>query len=160
MPAADAPGPEDTPVFRSPKRTLARAFRLSRDRWKKKATVRREQLKALHIRIRDLEVSRALWKEKALHLQRQLDERLDREAALPQQQAQDAAGPSGAEQLAAAAPAPGALQPAALSAPDSVPLPEQRRHTPAAAAAAPAAAPAAAVTDTPGLKKKPPPQRR
>ena len=36
-----------TPAFRSPKHALARSFRLSRDRWKKKATERWDQIKAL-----------------------------------------------------------------------------------------------------------------
>jgi hypothetical protein len=76
MPAADSAGPDDAPKFRSPKRALARSFRLSRDRWKNKANQRRQQIKALKIRIRDLEVSRDLWKEKALHLQRQQEELL------------------------------------------------------------------------------------
>ena len=56
----------------SPKRCLARSFRLSRDRWKAKAAERRRQIKALQVKARDLEVSRDLWKAKALHLQAQL----------------------------------------------------------------------------------------
>jgi len=72
MPAADSSGPNDAPKFRSPKRTLAHAFRLSRDRWKKKATERRAQLRAMKVRLRDVQTSRLLWKKKALHLQEQL----------------------------------------------------------------------------------------
>jgi hypothetical protein len=66
--------PEDTPEFRSPKRCLARSFRLSRDRWKLKAAERLARIKALQVKARDLQVSRDLWKQKALHLQAQLDQ--------------------------------------------------------------------------------------
>lgn len=72
MPDADPKATEQTPQFRSPKRALVRAFRLSRDRWKQKANQRRQQIKTLQIRVRDLQVSRDLWKDKALHLQQQL----------------------------------------------------------------------------------------
>jgi hypothetical protein len=65
---------DDAPEFRSPKRALARSFRLSRDRWKDKATRRRQQVKALQVRLRDLEVSRDLWKDKAAHLEAQLQQ--------------------------------------------------------------------------------------
>lgn len=68
------PRPEDTPLFRSPKRSLALSFRLSRERWKAKATSRLQQIKAFRVRVRDLQISRDLWKDKALHLQRQLEE--------------------------------------------------------------------------------------
>jgi hypothetical protein len=68
--------PDDTPEFRSPKRCLARSFRLSRDRWKAKAAERLQQIKALKVKVRDLEVSRELWKAKALHLQAQLAQQL------------------------------------------------------------------------------------
>src|SRR4051794_14068486 len=59
--------------FRSPKRALARSFRLSRDRWKAKAGQRRQEIRGLKVRLRDLETSRDLWKQKAAHLQVQLD---------------------------------------------------------------------------------------
>jgi hypothetical protein len=64
--------PDDAPQYVSPKRCLARSFRLSRDRWKAKATERLRQIKALKVKARDLAVSRHLWKAKALHLQAQL----------------------------------------------------------------------------------------
>ena len=67
---------DDAPEYVSPKRCLARSFRLSRDSWKAKAAQRRRQIKALQVKARDLEVSRELWKAKALHLQAQLAERL------------------------------------------------------------------------------------
>ncbi len=63
---------DDTPKFRSPKRALARSFFLSRNRWKEKAEQRGKRIKALQIRVRDLEVSRDLWKTKARHLQEQI----------------------------------------------------------------------------------------
>jgi hypothetical protein len=99
MATPDSPHAADTPEFRSPKRALARAFRISREGWKRKAGERRKQIKALQIRVRDLEVSRDLWKEKALHLQGQVEQLLtlassERDAepsvsALPQQSAID-----------------------------------------------------------------------
>jgi hypothetical protein len=64
---------DPTAEFRSPKRALARSFRLSRDRWKAKAGQRRQEIRALKVRLRDLECSRDLWKQKAAHLQGQLD---------------------------------------------------------------------------------------
>jgi hypothetical protein len=66
------PDADGTPEYASPKRCLARCFRLSRDRWKTKAAQRRQRIKALEVKARDLEVSRDLWKQKALHLQAQL----------------------------------------------------------------------------------------
>src|SRR5262249_48144586 len=72
MPDADSSHPEESPEFRSPKRALARAFRLSRDRWKQKAAVRPQQIKARQARARALKASRALRKDKALPLQAQL----------------------------------------------------------------------------------------
>jgi hypothetical protein len=72
MAATHSSRSEDAPKYRSPKRALARAFRLSRDLWKTKADQRGKRIKALQIRVRDLAVSRDLWKTKALHLQEQL----------------------------------------------------------------------------------------
>jgi hypothetical protein len=72
MPDATPSRDDGAPEFRSPKRALARSFRLSRDRWKLKAAQRRQQIKALQVRLRDLEASRDLWKDKALHPQAQL----------------------------------------------------------------------------------------
>jgi hypothetical protein len=97
---ADEPGPQDGPKFRSPKRSLALAFRLSRDRWKQKATRRLQEIKAFRVKVRDLQVSRDLWKEKALHLQRQLQQ-----APGQLQQAQGLA-PQHQEGLGAADPLP------------------------------------------------------
>jgi hypothetical protein len=73
---SDVDDSPDTPEYVSPKRCLARSFRLSRDRWKHKANQRRQQIKALQVKARDLEVSRELWKQKALHLQAQRAELL------------------------------------------------------------------------------------
>lgn|SRR5262245_38203819 len=74
MPDSDSDRADDAPDFRSPKRALARAFRLSRDRWKQKAGQRRQQIKTLQVKVRDLQASRDLWKDKALHLQAQLEQ--------------------------------------------------------------------------------------
>jgi hypothetical protein len=45
---------------------LARLFKKSRDAWRAKAIARRKENRLLELRIRDLEVSRDKWKEKAL----------------------------------------------------------------------------------------------
>lgn len=68
----DTPAAPETRAFRSPKRALARAFRLSRDRWKAKAQLRLAQLKGLSVEARDLRASRDRWKEEALRLRQQL----------------------------------------------------------------------------------------
>src|SRR5437773_9843676 len=60
---------EEAPEYRSPKRCLAHSFRLSRDRWKAKATQRLDSIRSLRVRIRDMALSRDLWKRKALYYQ-------------------------------------------------------------------------------------------
>jgi hypothetical protein len=50
-----------TPVSR-----LLRLLRSARERWKAKALERQKRLRAAQVRIRDLERSRAYWKERAL----------------------------------------------------------------------------------------------
>jgi predicted nucleic acid-binding Zn-ribbon protein len=52
--------------FKTPVSRLARLFRDARDRWKAKALERQKRLRAAQVRIRDLEHSRAYWKERAL----------------------------------------------------------------------------------------------
>ena len=129
MPAADSFGPDEAPQFRSPKRTWRRAFRLSRDRWKAKATQRREQLRALKVRLRDVEVSRDLWKQKARYLQEQLDHRSGLSSAPG---AEDAAADSLPPPVQAAGPEPGSLAaaPAATAPPptSAEPVKKKRRR--------------------------------
>lgn len=60
---------EEAPEYRSPKRSLALSFRLSRGRWKRKATERLAAIRCLRGRVRDLAVGRELWKRKALYYQ-------------------------------------------------------------------------------------------
>jgi hypothetical protein len=52
--------------FKSPASRLARLFKRSRNAWKTKALDRQQRLRAAQVRIRDLEKSRAYWKERAL----------------------------------------------------------------------------------------------
>lgn len=52
--------------FKSPVSRLARLFKKSRDAWKTKALDKQRRLRAAQVRIRDLEASRAYWKERAL----------------------------------------------------------------------------------------------
>ena len=61
-----------TPSFQTPARILIPKLVKSRDAWKAKATQRKAQRKALEIRIRDLETSRDLHRQKAEQLQQQL----------------------------------------------------------------------------------------
>jgi hypothetical protein len=57
---------EEVPDYHSPKRCLARSFRLSRDRWKGKAADRLATIHSVRVRVRDLALSRDLWKRKAI----------------------------------------------------------------------------------------------
>ena len=52
--------------FKSSYSRLARLFEKSRDEWRAKAIARRKENRLLELKIRDLEISRAKWKEKAL----------------------------------------------------------------------------------------------
>ena len=132
MSTADFAHANDAAEFRSPKRALVRAFRLSRDRWKQKAGERRQQIKALQIRARDLLVSRDLWKEKALAMQRQLEQLLMLASA--EQDAAPAA--SSPPQQPAVAPVAAASLPQEPSPPQPTPVPvaeplakkKRRRH--------------------------------
>jgi hypothetical protein len=67
-------------AFRTPPRILIPKLVRSRDAWKAKAPTRKTQRKALEIRVRDLEVSRELHRQRAEQLQErvtQLEARLD-----------------------------------------------------------------------------------
>ena len=52
--------------FKSSYSRLARLFEKSRDTWRTKAIARRKEIRLLELKVRDLEISRAKWKEKAL----------------------------------------------------------------------------------------------
>jgi len=75
---------QEAPRYRSPKRVLARAFEISRDLWKGKYNLLREELKALRTDVRDLRRSREHWRakaeafeQKAKELQTQLRQRVE-----------------------------------------------------------------------------------
>jgi len=55
--------------FKSSYSRLARIFEKSRNQWKDKATERGQRIRALEVKVRDLEKSRALWKNRALDLE-------------------------------------------------------------------------------------------
>jgi hypothetical protein len=57
---------EEAPEYHSPKRCLALSFRLSRDRWKRKAADRLSTIHSMRVCVRDLALSRDLWKRKAI----------------------------------------------------------------------------------------------
>src|SRR5271170_5433990 len=89
----DSPA-EMTPAsdFRTPPRILIPKLVRSRDQWKAKATARKRQYRKEKIHSRDLSLSRARWKERALaaeqkllEQQQQLD-RLQADLALAQSQ--------------------------------------------------------------------------
>ena len=61
--------------FRTPARILIPKLAASRDGWKGKASERKRRLKAAHIRIRDLEASRARWHERASEAEGQAGKR-------------------------------------------------------------------------------------
>ncbi len=61
-----------SPVFRTPPRVLIPKLVRSRDAWKAKATSRKAQRKALEIRVRDLEASRDLHRQRAERLRQQV----------------------------------------------------------------------------------------
>lgn len=44
----------------------ARLFRQGRERWKRRCAAKQDEIRALRVRIRDLEASRARWKQEAL----------------------------------------------------------------------------------------------
>jgi hypothetical protein len=55
----------DTSTYKSPPHKLIKFFKESRDNWEEIAKKRRAEIRDLQARVRDLEVSRASWKEKA-----------------------------------------------------------------------------------------------
>lgn len=55
----------DCPTFQTPARILIPKLVASRAGWKRKASDRKRRLKAAKIRIRDLEVSRQRWHDRA-----------------------------------------------------------------------------------------------
>jgi hypothetical protein len=66
-------GTQEAPGYRSPKRVLARAFEMSRDRWKAKYQSLQKRSKALLTDVRDLRRSRDRWRAKAEALEREAD---------------------------------------------------------------------------------------
>ncbi len=56
-------------TFKTPVARLARLFRASRDAWRAKALDKQQRLRAARVKIRDLEASRAYWKNRALAAQ-------------------------------------------------------------------------------------------
>jgi hypothetical protein len=53
-------------TFKTPVARLARLFQASRDAWKAKALDKQRRLRAAQVKIRDLEASRAYWKNRAM----------------------------------------------------------------------------------------------
>lgn len=51
--------------YKSPPHKLIKFFKESRDAWEETAKKRREEIRDLQARVRDLEASRASWKDKA-----------------------------------------------------------------------------------------------
>jgi len=76
--------PTAAPEFLTPPRILIPKLVRSRDAWKTKATDRKAQRKALEIRVRDLEASRDLHRQRAQRLQQRVA-RLETELAAARQ---------------------------------------------------------------------------
>jgi hypothetical protein len=87
-------------AYQTPPRILIPKLVRSRDAWKAKATQRKAQRKALEIRVRDLEASRDLHRQRAEHLQQrvtQLEEEVAaarRPAPTPGASPKNATGPA------------------------------------------------------------------
>ncbi|MHC4691025.1 MAG: hypothetical protein ACYS5F_15570 [Planctomycetota bacterium] len=58
--------------YKSPQRKLIKFFEKSRDQWKAKCLVSKQELKRLKNRIRFLEKSKAHWKDRAKELEAEL----------------------------------------------------------------------------------------
>ena len=72
------------PAFRTPPRILIPKLVRSRDAWKAKATDRKAQRKALAIRVRDLEASRDLHRQRAEQLRERVTQLEAQLEAAPQ----------------------------------------------------------------------------
>ena len=58
--------------YKSSEKRLAKWFEESRDSWKEKAMLRQKELRALEVKIRDLENSRDNWKERTKKAEKEL----------------------------------------------------------------------------------------
>lgn len=63
--------------YKSPPHKLIKFFKESRDSWEETAKERREQLRDLNARVRDLETSRESWKAKAKEAEERASEKED-----------------------------------------------------------------------------------
>lgn len=71
----DVASPKNAPAgFQTPPRILIPKLVKSRDGWKLKANARKRKLKTMSVRVRDLEVSRDLWRERALAAEKESSE--------------------------------------------------------------------------------------
>lgn len=80
----ESEGPSEGREFLSPLRILVRSFRVSRDKWKAKASQLRVDIKRLKVSVHDVQLSRAAWRERAEKAEGEL-------AALPARTAPSAA---------------------------------------------------------------------
>ena len=62
----------NTNTFSSPQYKLVVFFKKSRDKWKNRAQERRDRIRDMEARVRDLETSRNLWKAKAAKASKQI----------------------------------------------------------------------------------------
>jgi hypothetical protein len=61
--------------YKSSEQRLAKWFGESRDSWREKSLLRQKELRALEVKIRDLENSRDNWKERAKKAEKELKKR-------------------------------------------------------------------------------------
>lgn len=69
--------------YKSSEKRLAKWFGESRDNWKEKALLRQKELRALEVKIRDLENSRDNWKERAKKAEKELKKKAVLEVESP-----------------------------------------------------------------------------
>jgi hypothetical protein len=62
--------------YKSSEKRLAKWFSESRDSWKEKALSRQKELRALEVKIRDLENSRDNWKKRAKKAEKEQKKRI------------------------------------------------------------------------------------
>ena len=72
-----------TANYKSSPSRLARLFKQSREKWKKKALDRQKRLRDADVKVRDLKESRDKWKQEAKELEKR-NKRLEKEAVTQQ----------------------------------------------------------------------------
>jgi hypothetical protein len=83
--------------YKSEPGRLARLFKASREKWRAQAAAKQKKVRALEIRVRDLEASRAKWKARAQAAERQLAGQRRAASAVERSDADAGTGPPAGE---------------------------------------------------------------